>query len=132
MSDQDVKVDADPAKGTGHAGGAAAGIGAHAEAAMATGTAPPTPTRVTAGVEGIGPKRAEAHALGRGGPTSHLDQRIASYRAKVAERRRDGLSLTLSAVALALGRGEEQVARDVHKAGWQDWRLFVQSVPRAD
>jgi hypothetical protein len=100
--------------------------------AEATGTANDTPTRLTAEVEGFGPKRAEARKLGSGGRPSGRDERLAAARDEIASRKRDRKIVTLTAVALAVVQDEKQLQRDVHKAGWSLWALFVAEVPQAD
>jgi hypothetical protein len=90
------------------------------------------PTRLTAEVEGYGPKRAEARKLGRGGRPSERDQRLALVRREIARRKRDRETLALYFVAAAVLQDEKQLRRDVHDAGWPRWPLFVAEVPPAD
>lgn len=96
------------------------------------GEAHATPTRVVAGVEGYGPKRAEARMLGRGGRPSERESRIAAARAEVARRKRDARSTTLKDVAIAVVQDERHLADDIHRSGWPDWRLFVAEVVPAE
>ncbi len=107
-------------------------VKANAQVAKGTGTAHKTPTKVSGEVEGYGGKRLMARELARPGRPSERDERLAELAAEIARRKRDREDTALSFVAGDLGRDEKQLRTDVHEAGWKEYRRFVSEVPPAD